>query len=178
MASRPLFNQSLLTQVNNINRTWHFAEHGKMQKQPSYAIFSARLLLTPKSYAARSRPLCPSTSNHSMPISHLTLWSSASRPSKRRCHEIVTGIYQKRQIRRESTIEKAIGAEREKQNKAPWHREGSDLPPVARQRSAGAMVKGSRIPRCASTMMTDFMLRKATDNPFSPSQADHTSHHS
>ena len=43
-------------------------------------------------------------------------------------------------------MEKAIGVEKEKQNKAPWHREGSDLPPVARQRSAGAMVKGSRVP--------------------------------
>jgi hypothetical protein len=29
-----------------------------------------------------------------------------------------------------------------KQIRTPWHREGSDLPPVARQRSAGAMTKG------------------------------------
>lgn len=29
-----------------------------------------------------------------------------------------------------------------KQIRTPWHREGSDIPPVARQRSAGAMTKG------------------------------------
>ena len=31
---------------------------------------------------------------------------------------------------------------KEKQTKAPWHREGADTPPVERQRSAGAMTKG------------------------------------
>lgn len=30
-----------------------------------------------------------------------------------------------------------------KQIRTPWHREGSDVPPVARQRSAGAMTKGT-----------------------------------
>lgn len=33
-----------------------------------------------------------------------------------------------------------------KQIRTPWHREGSDKPPVARQRSAGAMTKGSSSP--------------------------------
>ena len=74
-------------------------------------------------------------------------------------------------------MEKAIGADKEKQNKAPWHREGSDVPPVARQRAAGAMTKGSRILLRTSTL-TDWQLRKATDYPISPSQAHHTSHHS
>ncbi|KAJ4381523.1 hypothetical protein N0V86_002883 [Didymella sp. IMI 355093] len=32
--------------------------------------------------------------------------------------------------------------DRGKQIRTPWHREGSDVPPVARQRSAGAMTKG------------------------------------
>jgi hypothetical protein len=32
--------------------------------------------------------------------------------------------------------------DRGKQIRTPWHREGSDTPPVARQRSAGAMTKG------------------------------------
>ena len=36
----------------------------------------------------------------------------------------------------------AIAQEKEKQTRAPWHREGSNKPPVARQRSAGAMTKG------------------------------------
>ncbi|KAL9027650.1 MAG: hypothetical protein Q9196_003857 [Gyalolechia fulgens] len=35
-----------------------------------------------------------------------------------------------------------IAQQKEKQSQAPWHREGSDTPPVARQRSAGAMTKG------------------------------------
>lgn len=36
----------------------------------------------------------------------------------------------------------SIAEEQEKQRKAPWHREGSQDPPVRRQRSAGAMTKG------------------------------------
>ncbi|KAL8725367.1 MAG: hypothetical protein Q9166_007383 [cf. Caloplaca sp. 2 TL-2023] len=39
-------------------------------------------------------------------------------------------------------INEAIAQEKEKQTRAPWHREGSNTPPVARQRSAGAMTKG------------------------------------
>lgn len=35
-----------------------------------------------------------------------------------------------------------ITEEKEKQRKAPWHREGSQEPPVRRPRSAGAMTKG------------------------------------
>ncbi|KAI4660875.1 hypothetical protein J4E81_005649 [Alternaria sp. BMP 2799] len=37
---------------------------------------------------------------------------------------------------------KKLKEDRGKQIRTPWHREGSDLPPVARQRSAGAMTKG------------------------------------
>ncbi|KAL8936431.1 MAG: hypothetical protein Q9216_004935, partial [Gyalolechia sp. 2 TL-2023] len=42
----------------------------------------------------------------------------------------------------ESDFNTAIAQQKEKQSQAPWHREGSDTPPVARQRSAGAMTKG------------------------------------
>lgn len=42
----------------------------------------------------------------------------------------------------ESDLDRAISQEKEKQTRAPWHREGSNVPPVARQRSAGAMTKG------------------------------------
>lgn len=48
----------------------------------------------------------------------------------------------KGQIREESTQGSATTQEKENQTRAPWHREGSDMPPVARQRSAGAMTKG------------------------------------
>ncbi|CZT46081.1 related to COQ2-para-hydroxybenzoate--polyprenyltransferase [Rhynchosporium secalis] len=39
-------------------------------------------------------------------------------------------------------IDNAIGQAKELQAKTPWHREGSDKPPVVRNRSAGAMTKG------------------------------------
>ncbi|KAK2629833.1 hypothetical protein QTJ16_000653 [Diplocarpon rosae] len=39
-------------------------------------------------------------------------------------------------------IDDAIGQARELQARTPWHREGSDQPPVARQRTAGAITKG------------------------------------
>ncbi|KAI9752993.1 MAG: CAAX farnesyltransferase (FTase) subunit beta [Chaenotheca gracillima] len=39
-------------------------------------------------------------------------------------------------------LDDAIGDQKEKQARTPWHREGSDLPPVKRPRSAGAMTKG------------------------------------
>ncbi|KAI4144265.1 MAG: hypothetical protein L6R39_004259, partial [Caloplaca ligustica] len=41
-----------------------------------------------------------------------------------------------------SDIDGPIAQEKEKQTRAPWHREGSNTPPVARPRSAGAMTKG------------------------------------
>ncbi|KAH7083183.1 hypothetical protein BKA63DRAFT_561368 [Paraphoma chrysanthemicola] len=37
---------------------------------------------------------------------------------------------------------KKLQEDKGKQIRTPWHREGSDVPPVARQRSAGAMTKG------------------------------------
>ena len=43
----------------------------------------------------------------------------------------------------ESKLTDTLAHEKERQNRAPWHREGSDMPRVARQRSAGAMVKGT-----------------------------------
>ena len=54
----------------------------------------------------------------------------------------IAWIPRREQIRRASTQEHVVGHEKDKQIKAPWHREGSDMPPVARQRSAGAMTKG------------------------------------
>ena len=42
-----------------------------------------------------------------------------------------------------SDFSEAVAQQKEKQTKAPWHREGSNTPPVARQRSAGAMTKGN-----------------------------------
>ncbi|KAL9583205.1 MAG: hypothetical protein Q9203_005178 [Teloschistes exilis] len=82
------------------------------------------------------------TSYHSVP-SGKSLFSHASRV----CVEgRVTGaakeLHQKSNDAHESDLNTAIAQEKEKQTKAPWHREGSNVPPVARQRSAGAMTKG------------------------------------
>ena len=41
-----------------------------------------------------------------------------------------------------SHFDRAVAEDKNKQIRTPWMREGSDQPPVARQRSAGAMTKG------------------------------------
>ena len=41
-----------------------------------------------------------------------------------------------------SDFDKAVAKDKNRQIRTPWMREGSDEPPVARQRSAGAMTKG------------------------------------
>ncbi len=41
-----------------------------------------------------------------------------------------------------SEFDTAVAEDQEKQQRAPWHREGVDVAPVRRQRSAGAMTKG------------------------------------
>lgn len=42
----------------------------------------------------------------------------------------------------DNQLDNAIGEQKEIQARTPWHREGSDKPPVRRNRSAGAMTKG------------------------------------
>jgi len=42
---------------------------------------------------------------------------------------------------------KKLAEDKGKQIKTPWHREGSDVPPVSRQRSASAMTKGTHFSR-------------------------------
>ena len=60
------------------------------------------------------------------------------------------------QARRASALAYNVSDEKELQNKTPWHREGSDLPPVARQRSAGAMTKGEYLVRVISILADGF----------------------
>ncbi|KAL8997332.1 MAG: hypothetical protein Q9169_003366 [Polycauliona sp. 2 TL-2023] len=57
-------------------------------------------------------------------------------------------------------INEAIAQEKEKQTRAPWHREGSNTPPVARQRSAGAMTKGMSIITVGKLLTTPSRLLK------------------
>ncbi|KAI9877948.1 MAG: hypothetical protein M1830_002392 [Pleopsidium flavum] len=68
--------------------------------------------------------------------------------SQRRCYanksyaQVAKDLNQKGLDEQESQLDVAIAQEREKQTRTPWHREGSQIPPVKRQRSAGAMTKG------------------------------------
>src|SRR5450432_3217261 len=39
-------------------------------------------------------------------------------------------------------LDRKIGQQKELQARTPWHRDGTDQPPVSRMRSAGAMTKG------------------------------------
>ncbi|KAF1984217.1 DUF607-domain-containing protein [Aulographum hederae CBS 113979] len=60
--------------------------------------------------------------------------SSHSRPADELNHDVSEEEQQH--------YDKQVIEDKSKQFKTPWHREGSDKPPVARQRSAGAMTKG------------------------------------
>ncbi|KAI4249893.1 MAG: hypothetical protein LQ352_005499 [Teloschistes flavicans] len=72
--------------------------------------------------------------------------ASFSHSSRVRVEGRLTGaakeLHQKSNDANKTDLNTAIAQEKEKQTKAPWHREGSNVPPVARQRSAGAMTKG------------------------------------
>jgi hypothetical protein len=65
-----------------------------------------------------------------------------------------------------SQIDNAIGEAKELQARTPWHREGSDRPPVKRMRSAGAMTKGL-FPSPYSQLQT-LLQDPTTDNCFAP----------
>jgi hypothetical protein len=68
---------------------------------------------------------------------------------------------------------KKLQEDKGKQIRTPWHREGSDVPPVGRQRSAGAMTKGlsCTAPNCYSRTNTisrqapDYTLAYAQNHP-------------
>lgn len=63
-----------------------------------------------------------------------------------------------------------IAEDKEKQRKAPWHREGSDRAPVNTNREAGAMTKGKLAP--ASTFQTHIdRFRKTAYHSFSTAEA-------
>jgi len=50
-------------------------------------------------------------------------------------------------------LEEAIGEAKELQARTPWHREGTDEPPVRRDRSAGAMTKGMAIQKRSTLIL-------------------------
>ncbi len=74
----------------------------------------------------------------------------------------------------ESQLSDAISREKEKQMRTPWHREGSNIPPVERQRSAGAMTKGSSI-NSDYKALANSIDRQTVDDTFAASQTHITS---
>ena len=48
-----------------------------------------------------------------------------------------------KQLKHDGSLDRKIGEAKELQTRTPWHREGTDQPPVKRLRSAGAMTKGN-----------------------------------
>ena len=65
---------------------------------------------------------------------------------------------------------------KERQIRAPWNREGSDTPPVARQRSAGAMKKGEYTLSRFERLVLTLWCRKTVDDAFTYAQAHPTTH--
>ncbi|KAI9814642.1 MAG: hypothetical protein M1827_003198 [Pycnora praestabilis] len=110
--------------------------------------------LCTKGASHTSKPLPCSTTQFRLPPSFL-IPGFASIPSHRALTtsqrsgradvsytEAAKDLNQKGLDQEEAQLEDSIEQEKEKQIRTPWHREGSDVPPVDRQRSAGAMTKG------------------------------------
>lgn len=93
----------------------------------------------------RSRPT-PRSSSAVFPASSYRQFSSALISRKEDYESQAKELNKKGLDKQEdgfnSQIDNAIGEAKELQARTPWHREGSDSPPVKRNRSAGAMTKG------------------------------------
>lgn len=109
-------------------------------------LLPSRAIVTPKPCA---RPYTAST-HHIRPQLVCSFDRSQSRTFGSSIHRykdeehttVAKTLNQNASENHESNLEGSIAQEKEKQLRAPWHREGSDLPPVARRRSAGAMTQG------------------------------------
>lgn len=81
-----------------------------------------------------------SGSTFTFPLSHIRGYADLSYA------QAAKDLNQKGLDDQESQFSDAIAQEKEKQTRTPWHREGSEVPPVRRDRSAGAMTKGKSVP--------------------------------
>lgn len=118
-----------------------------------FASASTARVQTPIIHTFRSRPQC--------------LSSTSATPTVRTFHVSVAGrkenyASQAKELNQKglddqeadysNQLDDQIGKAKELQARTPWHREGSDKPPVKRMRSAGAMTKGCDIhpfsPQC------------------------------
>jgi len=120
-------------------------------QQSARALLNARSLLTRKSPLVQSHAYSILTTNSSklkVPsstcLANSIIRVPAAWPIQTPRIEAARCLYRNGQTKGESTLDKAVADQKDKQAKAPWHREGSDMPPVARQRLAGAMTKGTK----------------------------------
>jgi hypothetical protein len=96
----------------------------------------------------RSRPYVSKVQHQFSPASRT--FSSAARALRgisgaERAKELNQKGLDKQEYGFKGQIDKAIGQKKELETRTPWHREGSDKPPVKRARSASAMTKGLSI---------------------------------
>lgn len=120
-----------------------------MQRSFSRVLLSARPLLTPKwqpvcrpihSLATNSPPrLSGSVSNSSI---RRALWNHASTLRELRCVGVTKSLHSSSEVRQEAAFQGTLDQQEVKQARTPWHREGSDRPPVAREQSAEPITKG------------------------------------
>jgi hypothetical protein len=107
--------------------------------------FQPKILTT---FRSRPPPISSfSPSSFTSPLRSLNrAFSSTSLQRKKDYADQAKELHQKSADKHEdefnSQIDDAIGQAKELQTRTPWHREGSDKPPVKRMRSAGAMTKG------------------------------------
>ena len=124
----------------------HHSPPFAMQRQCMPTLTPLRSLLTARSpdYCSRllhcsKRPPVPRSSPHAN--NGLVQIPRPSGFARRECPPS-TLHRANEQRRHESSVGNITQEQKKKQLKTPWHREGSDMPPVSRQRSAGAMTKG------------------------------------
>lgn len=72
-------------------------------------------------------------------------------------------------------FDQRVAEDKGKQIRTPWHREGSDVPPVGRLRSAGAMTKGAQ-PASPPETMTLMLYRQITHNTQPNAEIDPSTH--
>ena len=103
--------------------------------------------------------------NPTLPLRYRAFHATSVRKAGQTQIDAVKNLSQKALDKEEASIEDSIAQEKDKQQRAPWHREGSNVPPVARPRSAGAMTKGAARLMIQCFTMADKHLGKLLTTP-------------
>ena len=113
-----------------------------------FRILFKRLIQRQQISACHRKLSLPANGHHIYPSTlatsqacHCSFSTSTRRPATG------THVQEAKELNTKGLNDQAV-QEKVKQVRTPWHREGSDVPPVGRQRSAGAMTKGELVPMC------------------------------